>query len=128
MKSLLLAWRDAAAAWRLARWHQAVQKMHVYCRTRRRAFQDREGRVMADRIKRRDDVSPKRGEREYGDVEFADPTNKKYPIDSLEHVRAAWSYINHEDNAAKYTSDEVKLIKRRIKRAAKSHGVEISED
>ncbi len=83
---------------------------------------------MAERIKRRDDVNPERGEHEYGDVEFADPTNKKYPIDNPEHVRAAWSYINHKDNAAKYGKDEVETIKNRIKRAAKAHGVEISED
>jgi hypothetical protein len=83
---------------------------------------------MSNYIKRRDDVSPKEGEREYGDVEFADPTNKKYPIDSPEHVRAAWSYINHKDNAAKYEADEVKTIKERIKRAAKKHDVEIEED
>jgi len=80
------------------------------------------------KIDRRDDVSPKEGLREYGDVEFADPTNHKYPIDSPEHVRAAWSYINHKDNAAKYDKDEVRLIKERIKRAAKRQGVEISED
>jgi len=79
-------------------------------------------------IDRRDDVSPKEGLREYGDVEFADPVNHKYPIDTAEHVRAAWSYINHKDNAAKYDKDEVNLIKTRIKRAAKRHGVEISED
>ena len=83
---------------------------------------------MAERIKRREDVNPERGEHEYGDVEFADPTNKKYPIDTAEHVRAAWSYINHKDNAAKYDKDEVKTIKDRIKRAAKKHGVEISEE
>ena len=47
---------------------------------------------------------------------------------TAEHVRAAWSYINHKDNAAKYDADEVKTIKERIKRAAKKHGVEISED
>ena len=51
------------------------------------------------RIERREDVSPQEGLREYGDVQFADPTNKKYPIDTAEHVRAAWSYINHKDNA-----------------------------
>ena len=82
---------------------------------------------MSNYIKRRDDVNPDRGENEYGDVEFADPTNNKYPIDSPEHVRAAWSYINHEDNAAKYEPDEVETIKMRIKRAAKRHGVEIDE-
>ena len=80
------------------------------------------------RIDRREDVSPKEGRHKYGDVEFADPVNKKYPIDTAEHVRAAWSYINHHDNAAKYERDEVKTIKDRIKRAAKKQGVEISED
>jgi hypothetical protein len=83
---------------------------------------------MADLIKRRDDVNPERGEHDYGDVQFCDPTNKKYPIDTPEHVRAASSYINHADNAAKYTKNEVKSIKGRIKRAAKSQGVKISED
>lgn len=77
------------------------------------------------KIERRDDVSPKEGEREYGDVAFADPTNKKYPIDTPEHVRAAWSYIHHKDNAAKYDRDEVRTIEERVKRAAKKHGVEI---
>lgn len=82
----------------------------------------------AAKIDKRDDVNPDRGEKEYGDVKFADPTNNKYPIDTPGHVRAAWSYINHKDNAAKYDDDEVKLIKERIKKAAKHHGVEISED
>lgn len=80
------------------------------------------------RIDRRADVNPREGEREYGDVRFADPTNKTYPIDTPEHVRAAWSYINHKDNAAKYDKDEVELIKDRIKRAAKREGVEISAE
>jgi len=83
---------------------------------------------MSTYIERRDDVNPKEGIREYGDVEFADPTNHKYPIDSPEHVRAAWSYINHRDNANKYDKDEVAAIKSRIQRAAKQHGVEISDD
>ena len=83
---------------------------------------------MSGRIDRRDDVNPQEGERKFGDVEFADPVNNKYPIDTPEHVRAAWSYINHQDNAAKYDPDDVKTIKNRIKRAAEKHGVEISED
>ncbi len=76
-------------------------------------------------IDRRSDVNPKRGEHEYGDVQFADTTNNKYPIDTEEHIRAAWSYIHHKDNAAKYDEDEVKTIKGRIERAAKKHGVEL---
>jgi hypothetical protein len=84
--------------------------------------------TMSTKIDKRKDVNPNEGERKYGDVQFADPVNNKYPIDSEEHVRAAWSYINHKDNAAKYDKDEVKTIKDRIKRAAKKYDVEISED
>lgn len=84
--------------------------------------------TQAGKIDRREDTDPKRGEQEYGDVEFADQTNKKYPIDTPEHVRAAWNYINHKDNAAKYDAGEVKTIKGRITRAAKKHGVEIEDE
>lgn len=80
------------------------------------------------KIERREDVNPERGEHEYGDVTFADPVNKTYPIDTDDHIRAAWSYINHEDNAAKYDKDEVETIKRRIMKAANDHGIEIDPD
>jgi hypothetical protein len=82
---------------------------------------------MSNRIDRRDDVNPDEGVEKYGDVEFADPVNHKYPVDTPEHVRAAWSYINHKDNAAKYDGDDLKTIKDRIKRAAKKHDVEIDD-
>ena len=49
-----------------------------------------------------------------GDVAFADPVNNKYPIDTPDHVRAAWSYINHKDNAAKYDKEDVATIKNRM--------------
>ena len=80
------------------------------------------------KVEKREDVTPREGEHRYGDVEFADPTNKKYPIDTPEHVRAAWQYIHHKDNAAKYEAADVTKIKDRIKQAAKKHGVTISED
>ena len=83
---------------------------------------------MSNTIDQRDDVNPESGEHKYGDVEFADPTNNKYPIDTPEHVRAAWSYINHPDNAAKYDKDDVKTIKNRIKSAAKKQGVDIESE
>ena len=82
---------------------------------------------MSTHIDRRDDINPKQGVRDYGDVKFADETNNKYPIDTEEHVRAAWSYINHKDNAAKYDKDEVHLIKSRIKKAAKKFDIEIDD-
>jgi len=36
----------------------------------------------------------------YGDVTYADPKNGKYPVDTEEHARAAWSYINQEKNSS----------------------------
>ncbi|WP_420154426.1 DUF6582 domain-containing protein [Siphonobacter sp.] len=83
---------------------------------------------MSTHIDRREDVNPEEGERQYGEVTFADPTNKKYPIDTPEHIRAAWSYIHHKDNAAKYDTDEVELIKNRIRRAAEKHDIGLKDD
>jgi hypothetical protein len=80
------------------------------------------------KIEKREDVNPEEGIRKYGDVEFADPVNKKYPLDTEAHVRAAHNYINHPDNAAKYSADEVKTIKNRINRAARKYGIEIKND
>ena len=53
-------------------------------------------------------------EGKYGDVEYADTKNKKYPIDTEEHIRAAWSYINQEKNQKDYTAAEVEKIKDKI--------------
>ena len=47
-------------------------------RGRRRA--ESEDASMGTKIDRREDVNPKEGERKYGDVEFADPVNNKYPM------------------------------------------------
>jgi len=79
-------------------------------------------------IHERDDVNADSGEQEYGDVEFADPVNNKYPIDTEKHVRAAWSYIHQADNAAKYKKHEVELIKSRIVKAAKRFDINIEAD
>lgn len=80
------------------------------------------------KIDRRDDVNPKEGLHKYGNVEFADPVNHKYPIDTKEHVRAAWRYINKASNADEYDPDEVKTIKGRIEQAAKDKGIDIATD
>lgn len=80
------------------------------------------------KIDRRDDVNPEEGVRKYGDVEFADPVNHKYPIDTEDHVRAAWSYIHHKDNADKYDADDVERIKNRIRKAAEKFSVELSSE
>lgn len=68
----------------------------------------------------RKDVNPKEGENKYGDVKFADEKNKKYPIDTEEHIRAAWNYINKDSNASKYSSSDVSSIKSKIVAAWKA--------
>jgi hypothetical protein len=65
---------------------------------------------------KRKDVTPadkKAAEKEYGKVAYADETNKKYPIDTEEHIRAAWNYIHQARNAGKYP-DGGKAIKGKI--------------
>lgn len=57
----------------------------------------------------------------YGDVTYADEKNKKYPIDTEAHIRAAWNYINKGKNAAKYSSGDAKAIKGKIVAAWKKH-------
>jgi hypothetical protein len=66
----------------------------------------------------------------YGDVKYADTGFRggvsRYPIDTEEHCRAAWAYINQEKNASKYSPEELKAIKGRIMKAAEKYGIEIS--
>jgi hypothetical protein len=68
----------------------------------------------------------------YGDVRYADPgyrdNKKRYPIDTPDHIRAAWSYINQAANAKFYDSDQLAQIKARIKAAAKKAGIQISDE
>jgi hypothetical protein len=66
---------------------------------------------------RRGDVSDgdrRRALVEYGAVEFADPSNRKYPLDTPEHIRAAWSYFAMPRNRRFYTPEERRQIENRI--------------
>lgn len=66
------------------------------------------------KVAKRPGVSPKEGEDKYGDVKFADEKNKKYPINTPAHIRAAWNYINKPHNAEKYDAADLKSIKAKI--------------
>lgn len=68
----------------------------------------------------------------YGDVYYADEGlqadgKKRYPCDSEEHARAAWSYISMPKNAAKYSAEDLKKVKGRIRKALERYGVETQE-
>lgn len=71
-------------------------------------------------------------EEPYGDVKYADPgyrdSKKRYPIDTPDHIRAAWAYINVPKNAGLYDEKQLAQIKARIKAAAAKAGIEISDE
>ncbi len=69
----------------------------------------------------------------YGDVTYADPGyqsdgQKRYPIDTEEHIRAAWSYINQAGNASKYSSENLARVKSRISAAMKRIGATVNKE
>lgn len=67
------------------------------------------------------------------DVKYADPGykpdgKKRYPIDTKDHAKAAWSYINMPKNQKGYTSSQVASIKTRVEGALKKFGVAVGDD
>jgi phage head maturation protease len=62
----------------------------------------------------------------YGDVEYADPEEGKYPIDTEEHCRAALAYVNMPKNAA-VLGDKLAAVKARIVAAAKKFGIDVAD-
>jgi len=78
-------------------------------------------------IHRRRDVDPTEGRKKYPKATFADPTNKKYPIDTPGRIKAAWAYIHQPKNAAKYSKSEARTIKSRIRRAAADRHVTLPD-
>ena len=78
-----------------------------------------EENVMGSSLEIEDAVAAKDTSKPYGNVPYADPgykedKKKRYPIDTEEHIRAAWNYIHQAKNHAGYSSGEVSKIKARI--------------
>jgi phage head maturation protease len=68
---------------------------------------------------------PGNGSKPYGDVEYADPGHRadkkaRYPVDTEEHIRAAWSYVHKKKNEAKYSPADLASVKAKIVSAWKS--------
>jgi len=70
-----------------------------------------------EKIALRTDTSPSEGS------DFADAKNKKYPLDTAQHVRAAASYFGMPKNRAKYSSADQKTIDGKISAAKKKFGI-----
>jgi hypothetical protein len=81
-----------------------------------------EGAELAGKSAEADDLE-KKAEGKYGDVAYADETNKKYPIDTEEHVKAAASYFGMPKNRDKYSAEEQKTIDAKIAAAEKKFGI-----
>ena len=77
-------------------------------------------------ITKREDVNPKEGKEQYGDVDYADEKNKKYPLDTEKHVRAAASYWGMPKNKEKYSPEDQKTITSKNEAAKKKF--KIGED
>ena len=65
-------------------------------------------------MEKRNDINKNRGLKEFGNVEFADNVNNKYPIDTEEHIRAAWNYIHIPRDFKKYSAKDIQTIKSKI--------------
>lgn len=75
-------------------------------------------------IPKRKDSNPKEGIRKYGaGAKFADPVNKKYPLDTAKHVANAASRIGSQKNADKYPPAAQAEIKGKINAAEKRMGI-----
>ena len=72
-----------------------------------------------------DKADKKAAVKKFGDVEYADAKNKKYPLDA-DHIHAAISYWGMAKNRAKYSPEDQKKISAKIRAAAKKHGVEMA--
>jgi hypothetical protein len=82
---------------------------------------------MPKKIHRRPDADPREGLRKYGRTTFADPVNRKYPIDTPGRIKAAWAYIHQPSNAEKYTAGERRTIQARIRAAARKRKVTLPD-
>lgn len=68
----------------------------------------------------------------YGSVPYADPGyqkdgKKRYPLDTADHAKAAWSYINQGDNASAYSSADLAKVKAAIMAACKKFGIKVAD-
>ena len=97
--------------------HEETAQNHTQAASRLRRTGD--GELIHDLppIGKRKDVNPKSGITKYGEVAYADPKNKKYPIDTEAHVRAALSYWGQAKNRNEYSEEDQQAITRRIESA-----------
>jgi len=60
--------------------------------------------------------------------QYADPKRFKYPLHTEANARSALQYFSKQKNRGGYSPDEVKKMARKIIRACKKFGIEVSEE
>lgn len=63
---------------------------------------------------------------DYADPGYQADKKKRYPLDSADHVRAAWNFINIQSYASKYNASQLRSIIQRIRSAAKKFNITLS--
>ena len=64
---------------------------------------------------------PHCGDKKLNKVKFADPENKKFPIDTPENIKAAWKTLHEEKNKGKYPKNILQSLEEKIINAWKLH-------
>jgi len=82
---------------------------------------------LSDAMEAKNPKEPYGANANYADPGYQKDKKKRYPLDTEQHVKSAWAYINVEANADKYTSAQLGRIKGKIKSAAKKYVIQIGE-
>lgn len=115
-------WLEAERSWK--------EDCEVWLEAERKYRDDCRAWVEAERVFQDTQTAKKKKDKEfdYADPGYQDDGKKRYPLHTKDHVKAAWSYINMPKNAKKYSPEELKKIKARIRNAAKKFGIVLSEN
>jgi len=81
-------------------------------------------RLLLSRLEKRD-TALIQSARQDRDSLFADPTNQRYPLDTVEHIQSAIELIQAPANAAACSESEMKAMKARIKTAMLKHSMKV---
>jgi len=68
------------------------------------------------------------GSKVYADPGYQADGKQRYDLTTKALAKAAWSYVNQKDNAAKYTAAQLKRVKGRIMKALKAFGVKVAAE
>jgi hypothetical protein len=69
-----------------------------------------------------------KGGRQFADPGYQDDKRQRYDLTTKANAKSAWGFINQDDNAKKYTPQQLKRIKGKIKAALTRFGVKVAAE